>query len=491
MEEELKIIHFPVARGDCTLIMIHAQDGSPEKSWHIVSILIDTGKIQPRAIWEAIWKEITDEYARLQKNYPPEKQRKPRLNYFIISHFDEDHFKWADSFLEVLRKNREQEKGTGNEWQWVDELYIVDRIAALPIDISRADLGVNEDLVRYEYPRDDKNGIPKAQATSYLKTVRGYRPYADKNIRLREGDDLLQKGQTYRLPSFQMLCLAANGFIAGALAAQRQGDEVPKPGKPAKERFFDENDLSFAFLLSFGTFRYYTGGDLTGSHDPDLRNVKNGMEKPLVDYLKGTFIPKATDDRRPDFHACVVLLHHHGSKRSTLGDFLDYFKPRIAVCSADGKKIKRNRHPSTEVIQRLRGQEDLLYESPDPPPPEKKRFRRRPCTLLCTFRLTNKGFEEPSRVDLKDLSREDWNIAGAPLQDVILHVIAEKDHSPLVKGEKPRIRILRRLRPPSMYLTPSSEEPYQTDDSVVNGICDCDGDHNHAIFRLQTGIPQP
>ena len=62
--EQLKIIHFGVDDGDCTLIIVRAKGAAPgtRDAWHMISILIDTGKAgRPDIVWDAVWNEILAE----------------------------------------------------------------------------------------------------------------------------------------------------------------------------------------------------------------------------------------------------------------------------------------------------------------------------------------------------------------------------------------------------------------------------------------------
>lgn len=53
----------------------------------------------------------------------------------------------------------------------------------------------------------------------------------------------------------------------------------------------------------------------------------------------------------PDLKVDVLILGHHGSKHSTSAEFLDYYRPKLAIASAGFNN--RYRHPHQEVVQLL------------------------------------------------------------------------------------------------------------------------------------------
>ncbi|CAK8725541.1 hypothetical protein KKHLCK_16980 [Candidatus Electrothrix laxa] len=101
---------------------------------------------------------------------------------------------------------------------------------------------------------------------------------------------------------------------------------------------------SLAFLIQFGNFRYYTGGDLEGPHENevirDQRPVHALNQRPVHAFKAG----------------------HHGSKLSAQGAFLDNTQPTVAIISAGfydedagigNAKCRQYDHPSKDILQRL------------------------------------------------------------------------------------------------------------------------------------------
>jgi hypothetical protein len=440
--EQLKIFHFGVNQGDCTLIMVRAQDNF--KAWHTISILIDTGLGRGNHtafFWDEIWGVITAEGGK-------------QLDYFIISHLDQDHYGVAAGILDLLITRK---------YAWIERMYLIDRMA------------IGQFVLPKGYRTKPFKRPPSKEFPTY-DTAR--KNYGLQTRPLLAGQDLFKRlFATYELPNFQMLCVASNGTINGEIRAKFKEKTPKEPEEVAEE----ENDLSFGFLLRFGSFRFYTGGDLHGTHGKPVpvKDRKDSMEVSLVDYLNDAWKdPKKTRIPQHTFHTCALLLHHHGSRFSTMGDFIDYFNPRIAVCSAGVLTFNNQRFPRPEVIARLRGDDPLPLAGLTPPPP--KYFPKNACTLLFTFRITTKGgSEEPT---LSNQKVDQWRHKVD--QDVILHVINEpgqpgqQSHSPLVDGDKPKIYMYRRRRDPQ-FRRLESPVPYETREFQKTGIAICDRNHEN------------
>lgn len=97
----------------------------------------------------------------------------------------------------------------------------------------------------------------------------------------------------------------------------------------------DENTLSLGLLITYGAFRCFIGGDLTGG----------GGDPPYQTPDLETLLSQSIGD------IDLLKVSHHGSKTSTNEAFLAETAPEIAVISAgDGNDFG---HPHREVIDRL------------------------------------------------------------------------------------------------------------------------------------------
>ncbi|MEW6363159.1 MAG: MBL fold metallo-hydrolase [Acidobacteriota bacterium] len=110
-------------------------------------------------------------------------------------------------------------------------------------------------------------------------------------------------------------CVAANGSVLnyGPVGSAR-----------------GENDLCLAFILSFGKFRYFTGGDCGGDSTSGL-----DLETPLAPVV----------GLRDAFKA-----NHHGSSHATNQAFVDTLKPPVGIILVGPNSYG---HPAQGVLDRL------------------------------------------------------------------------------------------------------------------------------------------
>lgn len=97
----------------------------------------------------------------------------------------------------------------------------------------------------------------------------------------------------------------------------------------------DENNLSLALLIEYGTFRYFTDGDLPGGGgDPPYQTLDlESLVAPLVGDVD------------------VILVPHHGSHTSTSENFLKTLRPEAAILSVGRENDFF--HPHLVVLRRL------------------------------------------------------------------------------------------------------------------------------------------
>ena len=129
----------------------------------------------------------------------------------------------------------------------------------------------------------------------------------------------------------KLTCYCANGILAN-------GTNVLKNQKgKQRDQEYDPNDLSLAFILEWGDFRYFTAGDLTG--DTSFASYYN-VEKPLVEYLTGKGGPLEGGKT-----ITVLKVDHHGSEYSTYQNeddegntFLKALKPEVVIVPCNTRK---------------------------------------------------------------------------------------------------------------------------------------------------------
>lgn len=110
------------------------------------------------------------------------------------------------------------------------------------------------------------------------------------------------------------------------------------------------NDDCLAWVLHFGQFRFYTGGDLGGTDNGYVDH-----ESPLADYFisSNRFNAKSLNTTNKGTltkgHVCVAKINHHGSEESSNAKFLKTTNPSAWIISC-GIFFD---HPDLSVIKRM------------------------------------------------------------------------------------------------------------------------------------------
>jgi hypothetical protein len=128
-------------------------------------------------------------------------------------------------------------------------------------------------------------------------------------------------------------CYAANGYVHGT-PDRHTGGNAQNP-----------NNYTLAFILEYGAFRYFTGGDLGGSGGSYYDH-----ESLLASALPSIF-PKAGST--PAGHVCAFKANHHGSDHSNNATFLERMSPTVCVTSVG--QHKGHGLPGADFLDRLNG----------------------------------------------------------------------------------------------------------------------------------------
>lgn len=143
---------------------------------------------------------------------------------------------------------------------------------------------------------------------SYLEAAGSKRAALNPCDRIHAGEVVLQT-------------VAANGEVCG-------GGSVPLEDG-------EENAASIAFVVEYGGFRMFIGGDLTGGGGNFPYNT------PDVESLVADIVGDVD----------VLKVSHHGSHTSTNQTFLDALSPEIAVISCGDDN--EHGHPHSSIVDRL------------------------------------------------------------------------------------------------------------------------------------------
>jgi hypothetical protein len=297
----IKIHQLGLGDGDCALIEIIDYSPLSTSTNPILDtavILIDAQRNKSAAASE-IYKFIDSRLGASGLN-------RKKIDYIVLSHVHIDHYGNMITALSELVEND------------YDVSYVFDRMALNVTNMSWTLDDVDE---CYDELVVDKMS---ASASRYHKFIT--ENFGDGYFPILPGQDMLES----RFVNARMLCVASFG---SALSATNKDPQffIPWNGSAYKPK--SENDLSFAFLLSYGGFRYFTGGDLGGQ---DHGGYANG-EVPVGQYL----VAKAG----ANFHFCAFKVSHHGSAESSAPAFLSLVKPTVAVIPASLRAYGRSTNP--------------------------------------------------------------------------------------------------------------------------------------------------
>jgi Metallo-beta-lactamase superfamily len=421
----VKIIHFGAGNADCSLIVIKDfDDKKTNPGFHTVTILIDTGRGNAaktgmgtaKKLWDQIWARIQSENAT-------------QLDYLVISHLDGDHVGNAQSILSMIY-------APSNNYTWKENLRIIDRLA-FNMTAAYSDPKISEYRL-WDIPKTNAKPVGWYQSeymAHYGKRTVKKKKFDPQRRLVFYGQDLLKLNTQYTLKNTQMICVASDGVIGDTRRAQ------PKATSTSGTDPKGENDLSFAFLLRFGSFRYYTGGDTDDNPD------ETAMEDFLRMQVDGDWRAKYQGSTPiPKFHVCAMKVNHHGSKYGTNAPFVDLFDPKIAVFSSGMQKFSEGYHPSKEAVSRLDGAKKICNANP----PSRRQ-------LLFTFRIKSVNKNDANPMEKLSTSNN-WKNIG--IQDVVLYVQKEADGRPL-NDLPPKIYMFRlwRLKGDYRRLTPTIARP--------------------------------
>ena len=182
--------------------------------------------------------------------------------------------------------------------------------------------------IRRFFDRGEYPPPPDGPVTERYRKFRGALGSRADVIQPGRADQIVARGY----PSFEIRCVAANGNIwtgratSTRLAFPDNWATLPRDLQPA------ENSFSAALLVRYGTFRYFTGGDLPGVALDDLPSWHD-LETPVARAIGSVD---------------VLVLDHHGWLDSTNPYFLRTLQPRVVIIPAWHAS-----HPDHAVLRRL------------------------------------------------------------------------------------------------------------------------------------------
>ena len=252
--------------------------------------------------WQAIYMK------KVMEDLP----NKTKVDYGLITHFHDDHM---GAVLQMLPgQNDYGLSGVTLVGEFVDFGTFIDR-----------------NYPDYDFPSRKKiNGANKGFMPEYFKFIEYKQSQGMKMERFDVGAlnqiKLLNDPKKYK-KNFSIRNLAANGEVWTGVGTEA---EKQYSGDPT---LFDENVNSTALVITYGDFRYYNGGDLSGGNWPSYKSNERDMETPMAKVCGNVDVAKA---------------NHHGYYETCNGAFLNIVSPEVLIIDA-----RSDNHPVPSTMSRM------------------------------------------------------------------------------------------------------------------------------------------
>lgn len=236
----------------------------------------------------------------------PDRQR-VALDYAVLTHFHGDHMGTLTAGSPPAKSGAYRLSG------------ITDVGDAIPIRRM-----IDRGWPGYDFPAPS-GGAMMVNYRAFLKWQAENRGLKVERFEPGRADQIVLQRAAREYPAFQVRNIAANGWVwtgSGTECRNRfPGGSVPI-----------ENNCSLAFRLTYGAFRYFNGGDLSGI--PGAKAPAWTDMESAVAWVTGPV----------DVHA----LNHHGTPDGASTFFLSVLQPRIHILSTYAAS-----QPGPDVMRRM------------------------------------------------------------------------------------------------------------------------------------------
>ena len=292
-----------IGRGDGDSALIIAIDTNQMGVYDTAVVLIDAQRSRGAALSVAEYLRDT-----LTNKFPNRRV----IDFVVTSHIHQDHLGGMIPIMEIF---------IANGWRVGN---VVDRFALNLVNLDYVGQDVFEcyDSVNHQAVRT---------------SAQQYKQYVDQlgnRITVQPSNNLFHfKG----FQNISFTCLAASGVTLNNNQRHVFLDQLADN----RYRVRSENDLSYAWLLAFQGFHYFTGGDIGGGGG----GYANG-ETPIAAYMNTFF-------QGHNFHVCAMKVSHHGSAHSTNDLFLQTTNPTLSVVIGNLRTFGGTALPTFGTLHRL------------------------------------------------------------------------------------------------------------------------------------------
>ena len=280
---------------DGTTLMIDAGDNGKEKDKQHPDTTKRAGE------WQAIYMK------KVMEGLPGNG----KVDYAMITHFHDDHM---GAFRQML---------PGKNGYGLSGITLVGELVGYNKLLDRG-------YPKYNFPNKKLNNTNKKFMPEYFKFVEYQTANGMKMERFEPGVlnqiFLVHNPKKYR-KNFEIRNLAANGQVWTG-----KGEKAEKQYK-GDPNLFDENVNSCALRITYGDFRYYNGGDLSGGNWKSYKSSERDMETPVAKVCGEVNVMKA---------------NHHGYYETCNGFFMNMLSPEVVIIDA-----RSDNHPVPSTFARM------------------------------------------------------------------------------------------------------------------------------------------